>query len=141
MPGLNACLNFTSAVLLILGYVFIRRRAVSAHKLCMLSATATSVLFLISYIYYHLHHGATRFPGTGWPRTLYFTILISHTFLAVVQVPLIGITLSNALRGRIDAHKRLARITWPIWLYVSTTGVIIYWMLYKIMWKSMVTGT
>jgi len=130
MPELNACLNSTSAVLLILGYIFIRRGNVPAHKACMLSATSTSTVFLISYIYYHLHHGSTRFPGTGWARTAYFAILISHTILAIVQVPLIWTTLFRAFQGRFKAHKRLARITWPIWLYVSITGVIIYFMLY-----------
>jgi putative membrane protein len=132
MPGLNACLNSASALLLILGYIYIRRQNVPAHKFCMLSATATSTLFLICYITYHLHHGSTKFQGTGWVRQVYFTILISHTFLAIVQVPLILSTLSLAFRGRIAAHKRLARVTWPIWYYVSITGVIIYWMLYRI---------
>jgi len=134
MPELNAALNLASAILLILGYTLIRQRAITAHTLCMLGATLTSCLFLISYIYYHLHHGSTRFPGTGWSRTLYFSILIPHTILAVVQVPLIYKTLRHAFAGRFDAHKRIARITLAIWLYVSMTGVMVYWMLYRMKW-------
>lgn len=134
MPELNAALNLASTILLILGYTLIRQRAITAHTLCMLGATLTSFLFLISYIYYHLHHGSTRFPGTGWSRALYFSILIPHTILAIVQVPLILKTLIHAFRGRFEQHKRLARITLPVWLYVSVTGVIIYWMLYRMDW-------
>ena len=134
MPELNAALNLTSAILLILGYTLIRQRAITGHTLCMLGATLTSTVFLVSYIYYHLYHGATRFPGTGLSRPLYFTILVSHTFLAVVQVPLIYITLRHALSGRFDRHKRMARVTLPIWLYVSVTGVVVYWMLYRVDW-------
>ena len=134
MPELNAALNFTSAILLILGYALIRQRAITGHTICMLGATATSTLFLISYIYYHLHHGSTRFPGTGWSRTLYFAILVPHTILAVAQLPLIILTLIHAFRGRFDRHKVLARVTLPIWLFVSVTGVVIYWMLYRVNW-------
>ena len=134
MPELNAALNLASAILLILGYTLIRQRAITAHTLCMLGATATSTIFLVCYIYYHLHHGATRFPGHGWSRSLYFSILISHTILAVVQVPLIYKTLRHAFAGRFEAHKRLARVTLPIWVYVSVTGVVIYWMLYRVHW-------
>lgn len=134
MPGLNAILNLVSAVLLMAGYFFIRHRAVTAHKACMLAATATSALFLLSYLYYHYHHGSTRFPGTGWARTLYFWILIPHTLLAAIQVPLIYMTLRHAFAGRVEAHRRWARVTLPIWLYVSITGVLIYWMLYRISW-------
>ena len=131
MPELNAALNLTSALFLIAGFIFIKRRSIAAHKFCMLSATATSLVFLISYIYYHLNHGSTRFQGTGFSRTVYFSILISHTILAVVQVPLIYKTLRHALTGRIEQHRRLAQITLPIWIYVSITGVVIYWMLYQ----------
>ena len=134
MPELNAALNLASAILLVLGYTLIRQRAITGHALCMLGAVLTSSVFLVSYIYYHLHHGGTRFPGTGWSRPLYFSILISHTILAVVQVPLIYKTLRFALAGRFDVHKRWARVTWPIWLYVSVTGVVIYWMLYRVTW-------
>ncbi len=134
MPELNAALNLTSAILLILGYTLIRQRAITGHTLCMLGATATSTIFLVCYIYYHLHHGATRFPGRGWSRPVYFSILISHTILAIVQVPLIFLTLRHAFKNRFEAHRRLAKITWPIWVYVSVTGVVIYWMLYRVKW-------
>ena len=134
MPELNAALNLTSAILLILGYTLIRQRAITAHTLCMLGATLTSAIFLVSYIYYHLHHGASRFPGHGWSRTLYFLILIPHTILAVVQVPLIYKTLRHAFAGRFEAHRRIAPITLGIWLYVSVTGVMVYWMLYRMKW-------
>ena len=135
MPGLNALLNFASAVFLVLGYYFIRQKNVTNHKFCMLAATVTSCLFLISYLYYHAMHGSTRFPGQGVWRTVYFFILIPHTMLAAVQVPLIYKTLRHAFAGRFEAHRRLACITLPIWLYVSVTGVIIYWMLYRISWN------
>ena len=132
MPELNAALNLASAVLLLLGYTLIRQRAVTAHTLCMLGATLTSSVFLCCYIYYHLRHGRTHYLGTGLIRPVYFTILISHTILAVVQVPLILGTLVLAFRSRFDRHKKWARITLPIWMYVSVTGVVIYWMLYRI---------
>lgn len=131
LPALNAALNTISALLLILGYTMIRQRAITAHTLCMIGATITSTLFLISYLYYHAHHGATRFPGTGGIRAVYFTILITHTILATVQVPLIIATLVTALRSKFTRHVKIARITLPIWLYVSITGVVIYWMLYR----------
>ena len=134
MPEQNAVLNLVSAILLVAGYIFIRRRAVEAHKFCMLGATLTSTVFLVCYLYYHAHHGSTRFPGHGWSRTLYFSILIPHTLLATLQVPLIYQTLRHALASRLDKHRRLARITLPIWLFVSVTGVVIYWMLYRIRW-------
>ena len=129
---MNAALNAASAFLLASGYLFIRRRMVSAHKVCMGSAFATSTLFLISYLTYHFHVGSVRFRGQGGIRALYFTILISHTILAVAIVPLALITVSRALRGRFDRHVRIARWTLPFWLYVSVTGVIVYWMLYQL---------
>ncbi len=132
LPALNASLNAATAFLLILGYIFIRQRALTAHAMTMLGAFGLSVLFLISYITYHYVHGMTRFQGEGWIRALYFTILISHTILAVVIVPLILITLWNALRGRFDRHTKIARLTLPLWLYVSVTGVVVYWMLYRL---------
>ncbi len=135
MPELNAALNLASAILLVLGYTLIRQRAITAHTIAMLGATTTSLLFLISYIYYHLHHGSTKFQGHGLSRTVYFSILISHTILAVVQVPLIYQTLRHAFANRLEKHRRLARITLPIWLYVSVTGVVIYWMLYRMDWS------
>jgi len=131
LPALNATLNGTSAVLLSMGYYFIRRRAIRAHKRCMVGAFATSTLFLISYLVYHYHVGSVRFTGSGWIRALYFAILISHTVLAAVIVPLVLFTLTRAWKAQFDRHKRIARWTLPVWLYVSVTGVVIYWMLYQ----------
>jgi putative membrane protein len=132
LPALNACLNATSAVLLATGYVLIRRGRRAAHKRVMLSALVSSALFLTSYLVYHAQVGSVRFRGQGLVRTLYFTILLTHTVLAVVIVPLVGMTLVPALRERFDRHRRLARITLPLWAYVSVTGVVIYWMLYRL---------
>jgi putative membrane protein len=131
LPAMNATLNGTSAILLSLGYYFIRQRAISAHKRCMLGAFVASTLFLISYLVYHYHVGSVRFTGSGGIRTVYFAILISHTILAAVIVPLVLITLSRAWKARFEKHKRIARWTLPLWLYVSVTGVVIYWMLYQ----------
>ena len=132
LPALNACLNATSAVLLATGYVLIRRGHRAAHKRVMLAALVSSALFLTSYLVYHAQVGSVRFRGQGPVRTAYFTILLTHTVLAVVIVPLVGMTLVPALRGRFDKHRRLARITLPLWAYVSVTGVVIYWMLYRL---------
>jgi uncharacterized membrane protein YozB (DUF420 family) len=132
LPHLNACLNGTSAVLLFSGYSFIRSGNVVAHRTCQVSALVVSILFLASYLTYHYHHGATRFQGTGLARPIYFTILISHTILAVVIVPLVALTFYRALRQDFARHRRIARITLPLWLYVSITGVIVYLMLYQI---------
>ena len=132
LPHLNACLNGTSAVLLVSGYAFIKSRNVAAHRACQVSALVVSLLFLASYLTYHYYHGATRFPGTGLARPIYFTILISHTILAIVIVPLVIVTFYRALRQDFGRHRRIARITLPLWLYVSITGVIVYLMLYHI---------
>ncbi len=132
LPILNAGLNAACALLLVTGYLCIRRRRVLAHKLCMGSAFAVSTLFLISYLTYHYHVGSVRFTGQGWIRPVYFTILISHTSLAVLILPLALVTLSRALAGRFDKHVRIARWTLPLWLYVSVTGVIVYLMLYHL---------
>ncbi|MBO0801064.1 MAG: DUF420 domain-containing protein [Blastocatellia bacterium] len=132
LPTLNAILNSVSAVLLSTGYVFIRRKRIQAHRSCMIGAFITSTLFLISYLVYHYHHGATRFPGEGIVRYLYFTILSTHTILAAAIVPLILITFSRAFRRRFDRHRKIARWTLPLWLYVSVTGVIVYLMLYHL---------
>jgi uncharacterized membrane protein YozB (DUF420 family) len=131
LPAVNAALNATSAILITLGFIFIRRRRVGAHRLCMVSAFITSTLFLISYLTYHSFHGSEPFDGQGWIRTVYFTILLSHTILAAFVVPLALVTLSRALKERFDKHRQVARWTLPIWLYVSVTGVVIYWMLYQ----------
>jgi len=130
-PAINATLNGASAILLLIGRWFIARRQVAAHRATMLTALATSMLFLASYLYYHAHVGSVRFQGTGWSRPVYFTILISHTILAAAIVPLVLVTLSRALRGYFPQHRAIARWTFPIWLYVSVTGVIVYFMLYR----------
>lgn len=132
LPHLNACLNGTSALLLISGYSFIRAGNVAAHRTCQVSALVVSLLFLASYLTYHYHHGATRFQGTGLARPIYFTILTSHTILAIVIVPLVALTFYRALRRDFERHRRIARFTLPLWLYVSITGVIVYLMLYQI---------
>jgi uncharacterized membrane protein YozB (DUF420 family) len=130
-PKINASLNGCSAVLLVTGYTLIRRGRVAAHRAVMLTAFGTSSLFLVSYLYYHFHVGSVHFRGTGWSRPVYFTILISHTILAAVIVPLVIITLKRALGGHFDRHRAIARWTYPLWLYVSVTGVIVYLMLYQ----------
>jgi len=130
LPALNAALNGTSAVLLAAGYVLIRRKRVAAHRACMLLALMTSTTFLASYLIYHYHVGSVGYRGTGWTRPLYFAVLISHTFLAAAIVPLALVTVTRALRGRFDRHVSIARVTLPIWIYVSVTGVVIYFMLY-----------
>lgn len=132
LPAVNACLNSLSAIFLVLGYRYIRRGRVINHRACMLSAFACSTLFLISYLYYHFHAGILRFQGQGWIRPVYFTILTTHTILAVTILPLAIITLSRALSNQFDKHRRIARWTLPLWLYVSVTGVIVYFLLYRI---------
>jgi uncharacterized membrane protein YozB (DUF420 family) len=131
-PAINASLNGTSAVLLVTAHSMIKRGRMNAHRTLMLMAVGTSTLFLISYLYYHAHVGSFHFRGQGWSRPVYFSILISHTILAVAIVPLVIITLSRALRERFDRHRAIARWTYPLWLYVSVTGVVIYFMLYRI---------
>lgn len=132
LPHLNACLNGTSALLLFTGYTFIRSRNVTAHRVCQIAALGISLLFLASYLTYHYNHGATRFQGTGLVRTFYFTVLTSHTILAMVIVPLVILTFYRAFRGEFSKHRRIARVTLPLWLYVCVTGVIVYLMLYQI---------
>ncbi|MEW5975278.1 MAG: DUF420 domain-containing protein [Acidobacteriota bacterium] len=131
-PTLNAVLNSLSSVFLLLGYRFIRHRNIPAHKRCMMGAAITSVLFLASYLTYHFRVGSVSFTGQGWIRPVYFTILISHTVLAAVIVPLVLMTLSRAWKQQFDRHRRIARWTLPLWLYVSVTGVIVYLMLYQL---------
>ena len=130
LPAVNASLNGTSFLLLVLGYGLIRTGKKAAHKACMLGALGASTLFFVGYLTAHHYLGATPYPGEGWLRPLYFTILISHTILAAFIVPLVGITLWQAFRGHFDRHKSIARWTLPLWLYVSLTGVVIYFMLY-----------
>jgi putative membrane protein len=131
-PSLDAALNALSAVLLALGYFFIRRKKILAHKISMLSAFASSTVFLVCYLWYHVHHGVTHFTGQGAVRGFYFALLGSHTVLAAAIVPLVLVTLYRALRQRFDLHKRVARWTLPLWFYVSVTGVLVYWMLYHL---------
>ena len=131
LPAVNASLNGLSAVFLGLGYYFVRRRRLIAHRNCMITAFCTSALFLVCYLTYHFTvKTLTHFENPKWFRPIYLTLLTTHTILAVVIVPMILITLNRAWRERFDLHKRIARWTWPLWMYVSVTGVIIYWLLY-----------
>jgi uncharacterized membrane protein YozB (DUF420 family) len=132
LPTLNAILNSTSAAAILAGYWFIRRGRRNAHRACMLTALAASTLFLASYLYYHSQVGSVAFQGRGWIRPVYFTILLSHTVLAAAIVPLVLITVTRAWREQFDRHRRIARWTFPIWLYVSLTGVVIYFLLYHL---------
>ncbi len=132
LPTLNACLNTISAILLIRGYLLIRRRQIEAHKRTMLAAFAVSTLFLVSYLVYHYNVGSVKFQGQGTIRVVYFTILLTHTFLAAVVAPMILVTLWRAWKNQFDRHRKLARYTLPIWLYVSVTGVVVYLMLYHL---------
>ncbi len=132
LPLLNASLNATSGVLLLIGYTWIRRGRVRLHRAAMISACVVSTLFLTSYVIYHANIGSKPFPGRGPIRMVYFAILISHVILAATVPPLAMITLSRGLRARFDRHVAIARWTFPIWLYVSVTGVIVYVMLYRL---------
>ena len=131
-PAINAALNLTCFVFLVLGRVAIARNDVALHKQRMLVAFTASAIFLISYLIRFATTGAHRYPGEGWDKTLYLTTLFSHMALAVVLVPLVIGALRRALRGDFAAHKRLVRFTWPIWVYVSVTGVLVYLMLYHL---------
>jgi putative membrane protein len=130
LPRLNAALNGTSAILLAAGWVLIRRRRVAAHRACMVTAFGVSTLFLISYVVYHARAGSVRFAGQGPARTVYFFLLVTHIVLAAAIVPLALTTLYRAATGQLARHRRIARWTLPVWLYVSVTGVLVYWMLY-----------
>ena len=132
LPTVNASLNAIAAMFLIVGFVFIRRRNIPAHRFCMVSAFTCSILFLISYLYYHSQVGSVRFQGTGAVRAVYLSILLTHTVLAAIVPFLALVTLWRALKGRFERHAKLARWTLPIWLYVSVTGVVVYWMLYHL---------
>jgi putative membrane protein len=132
LPHVNASLNGLGALLLITGYVFIRQQRIAAHKACMIAAFAMSILFLVSYLVYHYQVGSVKFQGTGALRTFYLAILATHSLLAAI-VPFLALaTLWRALRERFDKHVKIARWTLPIWLYVSITGVVVYWMLYHL---------
>ena len=134
LPAVNATLNALAALLLVTGYVLIRQRRLTAHRNVMIAALACSVLFLTSYLIYHAHVGSKPFLGTGPVRTVYFTILITHTILAAAVPILAVLTVWRAYRKRWTQHVRIARWTLPIWLYVSVTGVVVYWMLYQMSW-------
>ena len=130
-PALIASLNGASAVLLLIGRSLIMRGKIAAHRACMIAAVAASALFLAFYVYFHVHVGNILFLGQGVWRTVYFVILIPHVALAIVIVPMVIVTLSRGLRGRYDRHRAIARWTWPLWMYVSVTGVLVYFMLYR----------
>ena len=131
LPTVNASLNALAGLFLLLGFFFIRKRNIEAHRACMVTAFSCSVLFLVSYLIYHYQAGSVRYQGIGTLRTVYLSILATHTVLAAAVPFLAAITLVRALRKRFDRHKAIARWTLPIWLYVSVTGVTIYWMLYQ----------
>jgi uncharacterized membrane protein YozB (DUF420 family) len=130
-PALIASLNGTSAVLLLIGRSLIMRGKIAAHRACMIAAVVASALFLACYVYFHVHVGDIHFLGSGVWRIIYFLVLIPHVTLAIVIVPMVIITLSRGLRGRYDRHRAIARWTWPLWMYVSVTGVLVYFMLYQ----------
>ena len=132
LPALNATLNFTSGILIAIGVYFIRRKKIRAHRACMLSALSVSAVFLTSYLVYHYQVGSVRFAQEGWIRTLYLSILFSHIVLAVVIVPMVLRTIYLAFKERFDKHMGIARWTFPIWMYVSVTGVVVYVMLYPV---------
>ncbi len=132
LPALNAALNGVATVFLVAGYAFIRARKIAAHRASMLAAVTASALFLVSYLVYHANAGSKPFEGTGPVRAVYFVILITHIVLAAAIVPMVLVTLARALKRRFDRHAAIARRTFPVWLYVSVTGVIIYLMLYRL---------
>jgi putative membrane protein len=134
LPAVNASLNAISGVMLLLGYVCIRTRRIALHRRFMIAAFTTSSLFLVSYIVYHAQVGSVRFTREGFVRTLYFSILISHVTLAAVVLPLAIVTLSRGLKARYPQHRAIARWTFPVWLYVSVTGVLVYVLLYQPTW-------
>lgn len=132
LPTVNAVLNGTSGLLLCLGYAFIRQRRIDAHRACMMLATVVSALFLVTYVVHHAQVGSVRFEGPGWLRTLYLAVLLPHVVLSAALVPMALTTLSFAWRGNFARHRRVARWTFPVWLFVSVSGVVVYWMLYHL---------
>jgi putative membrane protein len=132
LPTLNACLNATSAILLLIGYRSMQQKHIKAHRACMLGACGVSLLFFASYLTYHYYVGVTRFPGEGWVRPVYFGILISHTVLAALLPFFVLVTLTRAFRAQFLRHRQIARWTFPLWLYVSVTGIVVYLMLYHL---------
>jgi len=134
LPTINAVLSSTSALFLILGYRYIRFRKIEKHRICMVVAFCCSVLFLISYLTYHYLTGSRHFPGTGTARTIYLAILLTHTVLAAAVPPLAIVSLYRGFKGQYVKHRKIARWAFPIWFYVSVTGVVVYWMLYRMVW-------
>lgn len=134
LPAVNAALNALAGLLLLTGYLFIRARRIAAHRLCMLAAFAVSSLFLVCYVVYHAEVGSVRFEREGFVRTVYFTVLITHVVLAATVPPLAIVTLTRGLKGRFPQHRAIARWTFPIWMYVSVTGVLVYVLLYRPGW-------
>ncbi|RYZ03685.1 MAG: DUF420 domain-containing protein [Myxococcales bacterium] len=132
LPAVNAILNSISALLLVLGFVFIKQKKIAQHRACMLSALGVSAVFLVCYVIHHAQVGSVPFKGSGALRYLYFAILIPHVLLAAAVVPLALVTVSRGLKGRVDKHKRIARVTLPVWLFVSVSGVVVYLMLYQL---------
>jgi len=132
LPAVNAGLNTLSTIFLTAGYLFIRAQRQAAHRNCMIGAVVSSTLFLACYVIYHYNAGRTTFRDPAWFRPIYLTILLTHTILAVVIVPMVLVTLYHAARRQFERHKRISRWTWPIWMYVSVTGVLIYFLLYQI---------
>ncbi len=130
LPSLNATLNLTAAILIGTGFYFIKRKNIHAHKLCMVAALMVSALFLTSYLFYHYHVGSVRFTKQGWIRSVYFPLLISHTLLAAIVLPMVLRTAFLSFKGRFASHVRIARWTFPVWMYVSVTGVVVYLLLY-----------
>jgi len=130
LPAINALLNATSAILIVAGRIAIRRRKSTVHAILMVAAVVASAIFVVNYVYYHLHHGDTLYTGTGWIRPVYFAVLISHVVTSAVAFPLILTSLFLALSGRLVGHRRLSRYTWAAWLYVSVTGVAVFFFLY-----------
>jgi putative membrane protein len=141
LAPIDATLNAVAGVLLLGGFFFIRRRNVAGHRACMIAAFVVSVFFLACYLTYHYRVGDVRFAGQGWIRPVYFTMLITHVALAVAIVPLAIVTLSRALSARFDAHRRIARWTWPLWMYVSITGVLVYLLVYRIYGPPVMPGS
>jgi uncharacterized membrane protein YozB (DUF420 family) len=139
LPAVNAALNGLATFFLAVGYVCIRRKNVAAHRACMIAAFSVSSAFLACYLTYHFNHPTTRFTTPGWPKALYYVVLFTHIPLAIINLPMILATLWHAWNGAYDAHRRWARWTWPLWMYVSVTGVLVYLMLYKI-WPSAELG-
>jgi putative membrane protein len=131
LPEVNATLNGICTVLLVAGMVFIKRERKRAHMICMIAALMVSAVFLGCYLFYHYHVGSVKFTHEGMARPIYFVILISHILLAMVLAPMVIVTVVPAIRGRFDRHRKIARWTWPVWMYVSITGVIVYLMLYQ----------